>query len=218
MDESQRTVAGVTVIDTPAEGTPAGWRFVYAPGAGSNVHDPFGTYACQRLAALGVPSSRFQFPYHQAKAFRPDPPGVLEQTWGAVLDACRLPNTRTVIGGRSMGGRIATMIVANGAPVDGLVAFAYPLHQPNKPDRARTSHLSAIHVPTLFVSGTRDTFGTPEELALATAVDEGSTLHLLDGADHSFAVLKRGGRTKDEVYAEAVDALIAFVEARGLRG
>lgn len=210
MSEITRTVAGVTVIDTPVQGSPAGWRFIYAPGAGSHVNDPFGTYACQALATRGIAASRFQFPYQEAGSRRPDRPLVLQDTWRAVLDATREPGLKTIIGGRSMGGRVATLIVSAGTEVDGLVPFAYPLHQPGHPEKARVEHLPAIAVPTLFVSGTRDGFGTPEEIAAAAGLVPNSTLHILDGADHGFAVLKRSGRSKDEVYAEAVDALLTW--------
>jgi len=221
MTETQRTVADITVIETAPEGPRAKWQFIYAPGAGSNVNDPFGTYACQALAAKGVPVARFQFPYQEAGSRRPDRPLVLQDTWRAVLDAVRLPNTNVVIGGRSMGGRVATLVVAGGldeirADVAGLVAFAYPLHQPGHPEKARVAHLADIHVPTLFCSGTRDAFGTPEEMAKAAAEVGGAKLHFLDGADHGFAVLKRSGRTKDEIYLEAVAELLTFVQERGI--
>ncbi len=221
MTETQRTVADITVIETAPEGPRAKWQFIYAPGAGSNVNDPFGTYACQALAAKGVPAARFQFPYQEAGSRRPDRPAVLQDTWRAVLDAVRLPDTNVVIGGRSMGGRVATLVVAGGlaetpADVAGLVAFAYPLHQPGHPEKARVAHLADIQVPTLFCSGTRDAFGTPEEMAKAAAEVEGAKLHFLDGADHGFAVLKRSGRTKEEVYDEAISELLTFVQERGI--
>ena len=219
--ETQRSVADVTVIDTALQGLIAKWQFIYAPGAGSNVQDPFGVYACQALAAQGIPSARFQFPYQEAGSRRPDRPLVLQDTWRSVLNAVRLPDINVVIGGRSMGGRVATLMVAEGLAetttgVAGLVAFAYPLHQPGHPEKARVQHLPNIRVPTLFCSGTRDTFGTPEEMSSATKQVKGSRLHFMEGADHSFAVLKRSGRTKEEVYAEAVSTLIAFVEERAI--
>ena len=101
-----------------------------------------------------------------------------------------------------------------GADVDGLATFAYPLHQPGRPEKARTEHLPAIAVPTLFCSGDRDTFGTTDELSTAARLVAKSTVHVLDGADHGFAVLKRSGRTKKEVFAEAVDVLLAWAAER----
>lgn len=219
--ETQRTVADITVIETTPAEPRAKWQFIYAPGAGSNVRDPFGVHACTALAAKGVPTARFQFPYQEAGSRRPDRPIVLQNTWRAVLDAVRLPDTNVVIGGRSMGGRVATLIVSGGvdevpADVAGLVAFAYPLHQPGHPEKARVGHLPDIHVPTLFLSGTRDAFGAPEEMTNAAAQVESAEIHFLEGADHGFAVLKRSGRTKEEVYDESITELLRFVEEHGI--
>lgn len=207
----------VTAIRTVPEGAERGPLFVYAPGAGSNVHDPFGAYACRRLAARGFAAVRFQFPYMEARQRRPDPPAVLEATWRAAIEAIRSDSSRLVVGGRSMGGRIASQVVAQGVKVDALALFAYPLHSPADPSRWRDGHLGAIGVPTLFCSGTRDAFSTPEELRLAAAKVPASRLHLLEGADHSFAVPKASGRTRQEVWAEAVDALLDWLSAPSSR-
>lgn len=216
MNETQRNVDGLTVIEAAAQGPPATWQFVYAPGAGSNINDPFGIHACQKLGAQGIPSARFQFPYQQKGSRRPDQPAVLEKTWYAVLNAVRLPHTNLIIGGRSMGGRVATTIAADGADIAGLAAFAYPLHPPGHPEKARLQHLSDIYVPTLFISGSRDAFGTPEEMATAAALVQHSRLHILEGADHGFAVPKRSGRSKEEVFDEAIAELLAFVLESGI--
>ncbi len=216
MSETHRTVAKVAVISSLPRGERANWQFIYAPGAGSDINDPFGKYACEALAAQGISASRFQFPYQQAGNPRPDKPEVLQDVWRAVIDAVRMPNTNVVVGGRSMGGRVASIVVAGGADVAGLVAFAYPLHQPGHPEKARVVTLPDIHVPTLFCSGTRDAFGTPEEMASATAQVEGSTLHLMEAADHGFAVLKRSGRTQRQVFAEAITTLLEFVQQHGI--
>jgi predicted alpha/beta-hydrolase family hydrolase len=113
-----------------------------------------------------------------------------------------------------MGGRFGTIVASKGATIDGVVAFAYPLHAPGRPEKSRAEHLPAIGAPILFCSGTRDAFGRPDELREAAALAPDSRLHLLDGADHGFAVLKRSGRTSDEVFAEAVDAMLAWVSER----
>ncbi|MBI2911810.1 MAG: dienelactone hydrolase family protein, partial [Chloroflexi bacterium] len=154
-----RSVSAICLEPAAAAGQ---WLLFYAPGAGSNVHDPFGTYACRRLAAQGVATVRFQFPYMEARQRRPDPPGVLEATWRAMIDAFTPAGRRVVIGGRSMGGRIASQVAAHGARVDALALFAYPLHPPSDPSRWRDAHLAAVAVPTLFCSGTRDAFATAE--------------------------------------------------------
>ena len=105
-------------------------------------------------------------------------------------------------------------MASNGAPLDGLALFAYPLHQPGHPERARVEHLTAVQVPTLFCSGTRDAFGSPDELQNAAGLVGASTTHFMEGADHGFAVLKRSGRTREEVFAEAVDVLVAWSAER----
>ncbi|MBI5287963.1 MAG: dienelactone hydrolase family protein [Chloroflexi bacterium] len=192
---------------------PGPWIFVYAPGAGSNIHDPFGAHAARALATRGITTVRFQFPYMEAGKKGPDRPPVLEAAWRAVIEAVRQPKKKLVVGGRSMGGRIASQVVAQGAAADALALFAYPLHPPGKPEQLRTEHLPKLKLPTLFVSGTNDAFGSPEELRAATKKVRGAKLHLLDGADHGFAVRRASGRTREDVYAEAVTALVDWLEA-----
>jgi predicted alpha/beta-hydrolase family hydrolase len=191
------------IRDEPAKRS--GWTFVYAPGAGSNLGDPFGALAAQSLATRGVTVIRFQFPYMEAGRKSPDRPVLLEATWRAVIDSAREPKGKLAVGGRSMGGRIASQVVATGTPADALALFAYPLHPPGKPEAMRTLHLADIRVPTLFVSGTNDAFGSPAELRSAAKKVKGAQVYFLDGADHGFAVRKSSGRTKDDVFAEAAD-------------
>ena len=107
------------------------------------------------------------------------------------------------VGGRSMGGRIASQVVAQGVGVDALCLFAYPLHPPRTPTQRRDVHLPSVAAPTLFCSGTRDGFATPEELREAAALVPRSDVRLLDGADHGFAVLKSSGRTREDVWSDA---------------
>ena len=185
----------------------AGWTFLYAPGAGSNVHDPFGRYACRELASRGVLSLRFQFPYQEAGRRSPDRPAVLEATWRAVIEATRPATGRLVIGGRSMGGRIASQVVAAGTSADALALFAYPLHPPGKPEQTRDAHLPPIAIPTIFCSGTNDVFASPDELRAAAAKVAGSVVHLLRGADHGFNAPKSSGRIRQEIWAEALGAV-----------
>jgi hypothetical protein len=199
----------VAAVRTTAKG--ARWTFIYAPGAGSNIHDPFGAYAARALGAQGIATVRFQFPYMEAGRRGPDRTAVLEATWRAVIDAVRDGETRLVAGGRSMGGRIASMVVAQDVVADALALFAYPLHPPGKPDQLRVEHFTSIKVPALFVSGTNDAFGSPGELRAATKKLSRSKLHLLEGADHGFAVPKSSGRTREDVWAEAVDVHTAWL-------
>jgi len=205
----------LTAIRTAAVGPAAGWTFIYSPGAGSNVHDPFGRFACRELATNGVECVRFQFPYMEAGKRSPDRPAVLETTWRAVIDAVRPKDAKLVVGGRSMGGRIASQIVAAGVAVDALALFAYPLHPPGRPEQMRDAHLASITVPVLFCSGTNDAFASPEELRAAAARVPAATLHLLEGADHGFGIPKASGRTRQDVWAEGVTALLEWLIALG---
>jgi predicted alpha/beta-hydrolase family hydrolase len=187
----------------------------YAPGAGANLFDPFGRFLAKRLEERGVSTVRIQFPYMEARKRRPDPPALLEATWRAVIEELGKEKARLIVGGRSMGGRIASQVVAAGAEVDGLALFAYPLHPPGQPEKTRDKHLDAISVPTLFCSGTRDAFASPEELEGAASKVRGSTVHFLEGADHGFAVPKASGRTKEEVFAEAAQTLADWLDQLG---
>jgi uncharacterized protein len=206
VSEKKLRIAGVTAIETPAEGKSAGWTFVYAPGAGSNVNDPFGTFACRELASRGVRCVRFQFTYQEARRKYPDKNDVLEATWRAIIEELR-DDRELVVGGRSMGGRIASQVVAQGVEVGALALFAYPLHPPGRANQRRDTHLGAIGVPTFFCSGTNDAFASPEELVEAASLVPRSTVHMLEAADHGFGVRKASGRAKEDVWREAVDAM-----------
>jgi predicted alpha/beta-hydrolase family hydrolase len=191
------------VILKPAQ--PNGTVVAYAPGAGSNIHDPFGKYALGELVSEGFTGVRMEFPYMAKRARAPDRTPVLEATWRAVAAEVRQLGDRLVLGGRSMGGRIASNVIAAGEPAHGLMLFAYPLHPPSAPDTWRAEHLPSIGVPVLFCSGTRDAFARPDELRSVAATMPHATLHMLDGADHGFAVQKGSGRTRESVWQEAVE-------------
>ena len=201
----------VSALRTTPEQPRSDLVFIYAPGAGSNLNDPFGAFCAQRLAAENIETWRFQFPYMQAKRKGPDRPPVLEATWWAVLRDELATGSRAVIGGRSMGGRIASQVAAQQAPISGLALFAYPLHPPGRPEQTRDGHLASIDVPTLFCSGSRDTYASPDELRSAAYRVRHWNVQFLEGADHGFAVLKSSGRARDDVYAEAVAALLSFI-------
>jgi predicted alpha/beta-hydrolase family hydrolase len=194
-------------------GGDAGWTFIYAPGAGSNVNDPFGVYACGVLTSAGIGCIRLQFPYQEAGKRSPDRPEVLEATWRAAIEALRPQGGRLVVGGRSMGGRIASQAVAAGEDVDALALFAYPLHPPGRPGQARDAHLPAIGVPVLFCSGTNDAFASPEELRAAAARAPHSSVHLLESADHGFNAPRSSGRTRQDVWQEAVKTMKDWLSA-----
>jgi predicted alpha/beta-hydrolase family hydrolase len=199
----------IEALRTPARG--AAWTFVYAPGAGSSLHDPFGAYAAEVLPRHAVEVVRFEFPYMAAGKKSPDRPVVLEATWRAVIDAVVAKQRKLVLGGRSMGGRIASQVVAQGVRVDALALFAYPLHPPGRADKMRDEHLPAVACRTLFCSGTNDAFASPEELRAAASKVKRAKVHLLESADHGFAVKKGSGRTREEVWAEAVGAMVGWL-------
>ena len=201
----------VTALVIEPDGAANGVVFVYAPGAGSNVHDPFGRFTCDALANQGFTGIRMQFPYMEEKRKAPDRTVVLEKTWRAVIAEVRTLGDKLVVGGRSMGGRIASHVVAEGEAVDGLVLYAYPLHAPAKPDVWRDAHLASIGVPTLFCSGTRDAFAAPDELQTVAKRMKRATVHVLDGADHGYAVLAASGRKRPDVWAEAVETTLAWL-------
>ena len=133
------------------------------------------------------------------------------ESWRAVIDAIRGDGAKLALGGRSMGGRVASMVHADGVPCDALALFAYPLHPPGRPDKMRDEHLPSVRARTLFVSGTNDAFGSPDELRAAAAKVKRATVHMLEAADHGFNVKKASGRTKADVYEEAAGAMIRWL-------
>ena len=201
----------VSAIRTSPDGD-ARFTFVYAPGAGSNINDPFGKYLSSRLPAAGGSLVRFQFPYMEAEKRGPDRAPLLEETWRAGIDQVRPNSGKLVVGGRSMGGRIASRVVAQGTQADGLALLAYPLDPPRPPATPRNGHLPDIAVPTLFCSGTRDNFVAPGSLAIVVDGMPNAVLHELEGADHGFAVLKSSGRTREDVLQEVTDVMLRWVE------
>jgi predicted alpha/beta-hydrolase family hydrolase len=177
------------------------------PGAGADRNQSALVAIDEAVSQDGVTVERVDFPYRKAGRKAPDRPPVLLQ---AVVDAAAdlvaragIEPDALVLGGRSMGGRICSMAVADGLPAAGLVLVSYPLHPPGKPDRLRTDHFPALKVPCLFVSGTRDAFGTPAELETATAAIPGPVTHVwVEGGSH-------GLRGADARVAEVVRSWIS---------
>jgi uncharacterized protein len=179
---------------------PAG--LVLTPGAGAGSDQPSLVAIEEALAPAGVRVDRVDFPYRLAGKKAPDRPPVLLATVIEAADALAtelgVDGTRIAVGGRSMGGRMCSMAVADGMAAAALVLVSYPLHPPGKPERLRTEHFASITVPCLFLSGTRDSFGTPAELETATAAIPGPVTHVwLEGGDH-------GLRRKDADVADQV--------------
>jgi predicted alpha/beta-hydrolase family hydrolase len=176
--------------------------FVFAHGAGGNMMDRGMLATANALRGVGIGVLRFNFPYKERKSGRPDPMPKLKDTVAAAVSQARreLEPDLLIIGGRSMGGRAASMLAADGFEADGLLLLAYPLHPAGKPDQLRDAHLPAIRMPVLCVNGTRDALCTKSIMDdVLTRVGSNWTMHWEEGADHSFHVLKSSGRTDGEV-------------------
>ena len=168
------------------------------------------------LADAGLLCLRFEFPYMQAGRKAPDKAAVLEEAWRAVAEDARAcaGDRPLVLGGKSMGGRIASQAVAAGAPADGLVFHGYPLHPPGRPERVRKAHLPDVRVPMLFVEGTRDPFcplDTLEEVIAETKID--ATVAVIEGGDHSFKVRASSGRSTKDAWAEVAGRTVAWIDS-----
>lgn len=195
----------------PAEGA-ARALFVFAHGAGAGQHHPFMAGVSKGLAAHGIDVVTFDFPYKRLQKSAPDRPPVLEQSFREVVDAARRWSQapRLFIGGKSMGGRIATHLAAQGLEsLSGVVCFGYPLHPPGKPTQLRIAHLPSIAAPMLVIQGERDAFGTPDELRPhLEAMTAEVRLHVIPRGDHSLSVR---GKTPAETQSELADIAAAFI-------
>ena len=201
----------------PAASGQSGTVFVCAHGAGGNMSDRSTAAAAATMRAHGMDVVRFNFLYKQRGSGRPDPMPKLQECITAVVDRVRSKTTvsRLIIGGRSMGGRAASMLAADGFACDGLLLLAYPLHPEGKPEQLRDAHLPRITVPTLCLSGTRDGLCRRDLMeAVLTRVGPGFRMHWLEGADHSWHVLKSSGRTDADVLEEAGRAAEDWLSSR----
>jgi predicted alpha/beta-hydrolase family hydrolase len=185
------------------------YALLLTPGAGADRNQTALVAIDDAVTALGIAVERVDFPYRKAGRKSPDKPAVLLQTIveeaAALADRAGVAPERVFLGGRSMGGRICSMAVADGLPSAGLVLVSYPLHPPGRPDKMRTDHFGAIDVPALFLSGTRDAFGTQAELEAATTGIHAPVTHFwLEGCDH-------GLRGQDATVARSVAGWLAGV-------
>jgi uncharacterized protein len=191
---------------------------VLAHGAGAGQASRFMVETSQALADRGVTTATFDFPYMTAGRSVPDKAPVLEATWRDAVAAARAHEALTqlplFIGGKSMGGRIASQVAAQGIDgVAGLVYLGYPLHPPGRPDQRRDKHLPSITQPMLFVQGTRDLFGTAEEIrALLPDLNPHASLLVVPDGDHSFKIrVKVAGRPQRAVIDEIYDTVAGFI-------
>lgn len=188
---------------------------VLAHGAGGRMNDHSMLALASLLHALGVHVVRFNFPYSEKGSRRPDAMPVLKACVAAVASRTRsaLPNDRLILGGRSMGGRAASMLVADGFACDGLLLLAYPLHPAGKPEQLRGAHLASIAVPVLCVNGTRDSLCRRELMgAVVARLSSSWHMHWVDGADHGFHVPRSSGRTDADVLTEIGDVTRRFID------
>jgi len=204
-----QTGAATTALVYPATDPSIGAALILGHGAGAGQHSTFMVEFARALSGLGLDLVTFNFLYTEQRRRLPDRAPVLEACYRSVIDAVRghvASATRFLfIGGKSMGGRIATQVAAGdpSLPVAGLVLLGYPLHPPGKPAQRRDAHLPAIGRPMLFVQGTRDAFGTPSQLepVLSTLRPRG-TLRVVAEGDHSFKLTRKDPATQTALFAD----------------
>lgn len=208
-----------TALVYPAAQPAAPAALLFAHGAGAGQRSPFIVEFARAVSQRGVDVVTFNFLYAERKRHVPDRPPLLEACYLAairrVLDAIESARHALFIGGKSMGGRIATQVAAGdpALPIAGLVLAGYPLHPPGRPTQRRDAHLPAVKRPTLFVQGSRDAFGTPEELAPALAAMPRPTLHVVDGGDHSFKLPRRDPAAQAAVYDDLARTTVEWVRS-----
>ena len=197
--------------------TQARWLLVLGHGAGAGMRHPFMGALSAELASVGIATFRYQFPYMENKRRVPDSPAVLTATVAAAASAAQkaVPDLPLLGGGKSMGGRMTSQAAGQQVlpGVRGLVFFGFPLHPPNQPGTKRADHLADVRVPMLFLQGTRDVFA---DLSLLRPITDGlgslATLHIIEGADHSFHVLKSSGKTDADILRHLVQTTAAWAD------
>jgi predicted alpha/beta-hydrolase family hydrolase len=192
---------------------------VLGHGAGGNRRTALLVALAEDLAASGRRALVYNFPYTEQGRKAPDPAALLETTVRAVADHARqaLGAERLVLGGKSMGGRMASQVVAKGAAADGLVFLGYPLHPPGRTTQLRDQHLASIPCPMLFVQGTRDAFAQWDLLGgVLERLGPRATLHRVEGGDHSFVVPRRAGGERAAVEREIRRAVVEWIGRLGL--
>jgi predicted alpha/beta-hydrolase family hydrolase len=201
----------------------AGVTLILAHGAGANQASSFMVRFATSLAARGLDTVTFNFVYTEQRQRLPDRNDKLEHCYRTVIEAVRsgklhdhAGRRKLVIGGKSMGGRIASQVAAAGQEgIAGLVFLGYPLHPPGRPDKLRSKHLPDIRAPMLFVQGSRDAFGTPEELrAVLGGLEMAADICVVEDGDHSFKVPKRSAISQDQVYEFVLDEIVRWMRVK----
>ena len=198
---------------------------VIGHGAGANQSSGFMQLFASGLAERGLDAMTFNFVYTERGKGVPDPKAKLEACFRAVIDAAlthkKLKGNRLYIGGKSMGGRIASQVAADACAkgeslakqIDGLVFLGYPLHPPGNPAKLRVEHLPQIKMPMLFVQGTRDSLGTPDEIKpFIKKLRLPAKIYEIEGGDHSFKAPKKFGKTQEEVYEAVLNEIVEWVK------
>jgi predicted alpha/beta-hydrolase family hydrolase len=210
MSRPLQALADLGATAHPSQGDVEG-LLVLAHGAGADQRHPFMTGVASGLALRHVDVVTFDFPYMRNRRRVPDRAPVLERAFREVIEVARSwsRTPRLFIGGKSMGGRMATHLGAAGLDrLSGIVVFGYPLHPPGKPTELRVAHLSSVSVPVFIVQGERDTFGTPAELKPYVDGMTAATLYVVERGDHSLSVK---GRARAEVLDQVLDATAAWM-------
>ena len=207
------------LINLAAKAVRLGATLILGHGAGADQMSSFMRLFADGLARRGFDVMTFNFVYKEQRRGAPDQKAKLEACYQAVIQAARahpkLKANRLLIGGKSMGGRIASQVAAAGAgDLAGLVFLGYPLHPPGKPEQLRAAHLKDVRVPMLFVQGSRDAFGTGDEIR--SVIKESklqATLYLIDGGDHSFKVPRSLGLSPLEVYEATINEITRWAQS-----
>jgi len=193
---------------------------VLAHGAGAGQRSAFMVDFARALSGAGLDVATFNFPYIEQRRKIPDRAPVLEACYRSVIAAVRsaVPSAGRAlfIGGKSMGGRIATQVAAGDPdlPIAGVVLLGYPLHPPGKPDQRRDKHLPAVATPMLFVQGTRDAFGTPSELEpIVAGLKKAAVVHTVANGDHSFKITRRDPAAQQSVYDGIRQTIVQWIRA-----
>jgi predicted alpha/beta-hydrolase family hydrolase len=213
-------LGSVTALLYVASKKKIGTTIVLGHGAGANQLSGFMRLFSSGLAARGLDALTFNFLYKEQGRSVPDHKTKLEACYSAVIEAARrhrkLKANDLVIGGKSMGGRIASQVAASGvADLAGLVFLGYPLHPPGRPEKLRAEHLKDISAPMLFMQGSKDAFGTSDEIReVIKNMSLPATLYEVAGGDHSFKVPKSGALPQDQVYEAAMDEIVKWLQAR----
>ena len=211
-------VTGLHYSAVTNENTSKRATLILAHGAGAPQLSSFMRQFAEGLARRGVDVVTFNFVYMERGRRAPDPKTRLEATYRSAIETTRTgvasATTRLVIGGKSMGGRIASQVAAgDDAPrgVHGLIFLGYPLHPPGRPERRRDAHLPSIAAPILFVQGSRDTFGTRDEIQPVVDACQAACLHVVEGGDHSLKVRGKDAPTPEEVHDTVQDVMAEWI-------